>query len=130
MANRGEKQMPDRLHDMMCEFAEEVANRLHVMASKTAQEIATEVARILKADKSEVVAPIASVVLPRLTPSSLKYLEQRHLARIFNVSSRTIYNWRTKGKLPAVRLLPNGREGWREDEIEVWMATRIKPKKG
>lgn len=85
---------------------------------------------ILDVGQIEVEAPIAPVVLPRLTPSSLKYLEQRHLARIFNVSSRTIYNWRTKGKLPAVRLLPNGRDGWREDEIEVWMATRIKPKEG
>ena len=115
MANRGEKQVPDRLHDLLSEFA---------------QEIATEVVKALKADKPEVVAPIAPVVLPRLTPSNLKYLEQRHLAKIFNVSSRNICNWRTKGQLPAVRLLPNGREVWREDEIEMWMATRVKPKKG
>jgi excisionase family DNA binding protein len=130
MANRGEKQMPDRLHDIMCEFAQEVANRLHVMTSNTAQEIATEVVKALKADKSEWRAPVAPVILPRLTPSSPRYLTQRELARLFNVAYRTIYNWRTKGKLPAVRLLPNGREVWREDEIEMWMATRVKPKKG
>jgi len=130
MANRGEKQVPDRLHDLLSEFAQEIADRLNVMMSASAQEIATEVVKALKADKPEVVAPIAPVVLPRLTPSNLKYLEQRHLAKIFNVSSRTICNWRTKGQLPAVRLLPNGREVWREDEIEMWMATRVKPKKG
>jgi predicted DNA-binding transcriptional regulator AlpA len=129
MANRGEKQVPDRLHDLMSEFSQEVADRLHVMMRESAQDIATEVVKVLKADKSEGRAPVAPVVLPRLTPSSLKYLEQRHLAKIFNVTSRTIYNWRIEGKLPAVRLLPNGREVWREDEIEMWMATRIKPKK-
>ena len=122
--------MSDRLHDMIRELAQEIANRLHVMMSETSQEIATEVAKILKADKSEVLAPIAPVVPPRLTPSSLKYLTQRDLARLFNVSSRTIYNWRTEGKLPPFRVLPNGREVWREDEIEMWMATRVKPKKG
>ena len=111
--------MSDRLHDVMREFAQLIA-----------QELGKEVARILKAEKSEVPAPVAPVVVPRLTPSSPRYLIQRDLARLFNVSSRTIYNWRTNGKLPAVHLLPNGCEGWREDEIEMWMATRIQPRKG
>lgn len=115
MVNRGEKQMLDRLHEMMRELA---------------QEIASDVAKILKADKSEVLAPIAPVVLPRLTPSSPKYLTQRDIARLFNVSSRTIYNWRTQGEMPAVRMLPNGREVWREDEIEMWVATGVETKKG
>src|ERR1700722_2416567 len=110
MANRGEKQVPDRLHDLLSEFAQEIADRLHVMMSESAQEIATEVVKALKADKPEGRAPIAPVILPRLTPSSPRYLTQRELARLFNVAYRTIYNWRTKGQLPAVRLLPNGRE--------------------
>jgi DNA-binding transcriptional regulator YiaG len=83
--------MPDRLRDMMHELA---------------QEIARELAKILKAEKPEVPASIAPVVVPRLTPSNPKYLTQPDLARLFNVASRTIYNWRTNGTLPAARVLP------------------------
>jgi predicted DNA-binding transcriptional regulator AlpA len=106
-----------------------MSDRLHDVIRELAQEIAKEMAKVLKAEKSEALAPIQPVVLPRLTPSRSKYLTQRDLATLFNVSSRTIYNWRTQDKLPAVRLLPNGRKVWREDEIEAWIATAQNRKK-
>jgi len=106
-----------------------MSDRLHNLMRELAQEIAKEVAKVLKAEKSEALAPIVPVDLPKLTPSNPKYLTQRDLATLFKVTPRSIYNWRTKGKLPMARLMPNGRQAWREDEIEAWMATRVKPTK-
>jgi predicted DNA-binding transcriptional regulator AlpA len=107
----------------MHEFAQELAREI-------APQIAKELAKVLKAENSETSARTEPVALPRLTANNPKFLTQKDLATMFNVTTRAIYNWRTKGNLPRPRLMPSGRWVWREDEIEAWMATRVNSKKG
>jgi predicted DNA-binding transcriptional regulator AlpA len=45
------------------------------------------------------------------------YLGVTDVARLFNVSERSIHNWRRAGKLPEPDKLPSGRPCWRESVL-------------
>lgn len=51
------------------------------------------------------------------TPDLDRWLSKPEVARLFSVSTRSLDNWVSRGRLPAPDRLPNGRPAWRESVI-------------
>lgn len=51
------------------------------------------------------------------TDTGDRWLSKPEVARLFGVSTRSLDNWITRGRLPLPDRLPNGRPAWRESVI-------------